>query len=93
MAIKEELAGHIDEAEWEWLRAHLERGGLIVVAGDLDLAETGVVLAANQASTVQAWIQAGKLSKPSDEQIKTWDKLQGKRFKTLIISPFVLMQE
>ncbi len=36
MTSREELASSIAEAEWEWLRAHLERGGLIVVARDLD---------------------------------------------------------
>ena len=40
-ATKEDLALTIDETEWSWLRAHLERGGLILVNDSLDLAEAG----------------------------------------------------
>ncbi|MFH1026896.1 MAG: DUF2288 family protein, partial [Pseudomonadota bacterium] len=36
---KEDLALSIDEAEWSSLRAHLERGGLILVDDSLDLAD------------------------------------------------------
>lgn len=93
MATREELTQQIDVAEWGWLRAHLERGGLIMVSPDLDLVETALVLAANETDKVQAWIDAGKLAKPSITQIQNWDQDQGKRFKTLIVSPFVLVQE
>jgi len=90
---KEELALTVDEAEWDWLRAHLERGGLIVVATDLDLVDTGSKVASNDAAAVDGWIAAGKLAKPSSAQLAAWDKERGKRFSTLIISPFVLIQE
>ena len=90
---KEELALQVDMAEWSWLRAHLERGGLIVVAPELELAEVGERIARDDTATVGAWIEAGKLSKPSDGQIATWDADKVARFSTLIISPYVLMKE
>ncbi len=90
---KEELALQIDEAEWGWLRAHLERGGVIVVAAGLDLAEAGQAIAADDTPVVAAWIKSGRLAKPSREQIATWDAMKGKRFRTLIISPYALIQE
>ena len=90
---KEELALTVDEAEWDWLRAHLERGGLIVVAPELDLVDTGSKVAGNDAAAVDGWIAAGKLAKPSQEQLAAWNEERGKRFSTLIISPFVLIQE
>lgn len=93
LPIREELSKSVDEAEWGWLRAHLERGGLIVVAPELDIVEAGVRIAADDAAAVQAWINAGKLAKPSREQVAAWDGDRGRKFMTLIVSPYVLIQE
>lgn len=90
---REELALQVDVAEWSWLRAHLERGGLIVVAPGLELAEVGERIARDDTATVGGWIESGKLSKPSDGQIAAWDADKAARFSTLIISPYVLMKE
>ncbi|RNC68165.1 MAG: DUF2288 domain-containing protein [Desulfuromonadales bacterium] len=90
---KEELALQVDVAEWSWLRAHLERGGLIVVAPELEIAAVGERIARDDTATVEAWIKAGNLSKPTDSQIAAWDANSAARFSTLIISPYVLMKE
>ena len=55
---REELALNIDEAEWQWLKPHLERGALITVAAALDLAEAGERIAADDAQLWQHWIAA-----------------------------------
>ncbi len=89
----EEVALSVDETEWDWLRAHQERGGLIVVAPGLDLMEAARKIAADDAKTVQAWINAGTLAKPSTQQIVAWDAAPGKKFRMLIVSPYVLIQE
>jgi hypothetical protein len=93
MASREELARSIDEAEWGWLRAHLERGGLIVVARELDLVETGLKIADDDSAAVRGWIDAGLLTKPSPEQIAGWDADRSRKFQVLIVSPYVLIQE
>jgi hypothetical protein len=90
---KEELAATIDMAEWGWLRAHLERGGLILVSVDMDLAETGRRIASDDTAVVSSWIASGKIGKPSAVQISQWDEEKGKRFQMLIVSPYVLIQE
>ncbi len=90
---REELGRTVDVAEWSWLRAHLERGGLIVVDRDLDLVEVGLKVAADDAAAISAWITDRNLTKPSAAQIAVWDLEQGKRFRTLIVSPYVLIQE
>lgn len=89
---REELALTIDEARWDWLRAHLERGGLIVVAADLDLADAGEKIASDDAAAVGGWIGAGKLTKPSAEQIEAWDAAPETAFRMLVVSPYVLIQ-
>ncbi|WP_129125128.1 DUF2288 domain-containing protein [Geomonas oryzae] len=90
---KEELATKVDITDWLSLRAHLERGGVIIVDPLLELAEVGGTLAADDVKTVERWLSSALLTKPSLEQIRMWDAEQGKTFNCLIISPYVLIQE
>ncbi|KAF0218334.1 MAG: hypothetical protein FD174_2951 [Geobacteraceae bacterium] len=90
---REELALTVDETEWEWLKAHLERGVVIVVSPELDLVAAGQKMAADDAATVKTWIDAGKLAKPSVEQIAAWDADNDRTFRMLVISPYILIQE
>lgn len=92
-ATKEELATKIDTTDWLSLRAHLERGGVIVVDPMLELAEVGTAVANDEVKAVERWLLSGLLSKPSVEQIKAWDVESGKAFLCLIVSPYVLVQE
>ena len=93
MATRDELALNIDEARWQWLKPHLERGALITVAAALDLAEAGERIALDDTARVAAWVAAGKIGKPTEEEIAAWDNEPDKQFLTLIISPYVLIQE
>lgn len=90
---QQELAAKIDVAEWFMLRAHLERGHLIIVDGLLDLAEVGAVVAADDVKAIERWIVSGLLGKPTARQIESWDAEKGKHFLCLIVSPYVLVQE
>jgi hypothetical protein len=93
VTIKEEMALTIDETEWQWLKPHSERGVLITVAPDLDLAEAGLRIAKDDSATVREWILAGRLGKPSAEQLAAWDVDPVKRFQMLIVSPYILIKE
>jgi hypothetical protein len=93
MTTKEELALTIDETEWGWLRAHLERGGLILVDDSLDLAEAALKVAADDIDVIEQWVSSGKLGKPSETQILHWNEEKQKKFAMLIVSPYVLIQE
>jgi hypothetical protein len=90
---KEELALAVDEAEWIWLRAHLERGGLVLVDDCLDLAEAGLKVACDDTDTIQKWVDSGMIGKPDRSQIQHWDEEKQKKFSMLIVSPYVLIQE
>ena len=93
IATKEDLALTIDETEWSWLRAHLVRGGLILVNDTLDLAEAALKIAADDVAAIDQWVSDGKLGKPSETQILHWNEDKQKKFAMLIISPYVLIQE
>lgn len=90
---KEDLYLSIGEAEWSWLKAHLERGGLILVDDSLDLADTALHVASDDTDIIQHLIEEGKLGKPNLSQMRTWDADTNKRFAMLIVSPYVLIQE
>ena len=90
---REELALNIDEAMWQWLKPHLESGALVTVAASLDLAETGERIALDDSACIAALITAGKVGKPTAEEIEEWDSEPEKKFLVLIISPYVLIQE
>ncbi|NVO00255.1 MAG: DUF2288 domain-containing protein [Geobacteraceae bacterium] len=91
--LKEELALNVDEAEWSWLKPHLDRDALITVSSVLDLAEAGERIAANDSHTVSAWINASRVGKPTDDEITKWNADPQKKFLILIVSPYVLIQE
>jgi len=90
---KADLALTIDETEWCWLRAHLERGGLILVNDRLDLAEAALKVAEDDTTAIEKWINDGMFGKPTETQIGHWNEDKQKKFAMLIVSPYVLIQE
>jgi len=90
---REELALQVDEAEWGWLLPHSERGALVVVSGGLDLAEVGERMAADDSAAIQGWIDAGEIAKPTAGNLEAWNAAPDRRFRILVVSPYVLIQE
>lgn len=91
--LRAELVGNIDEAEWDWLIPHVQRDAVIVVANELDLLDVGVAIASDNVSSVQHWIGEQLLAKPSLTQMARWNSDRHKRFNSLIVQPYVLVQE
>ncbi|MBH8555159.1 DUF2288 family protein [Nostocaceae cyanobacterium CENA357] len=98
--LRAELTEILDEAEWDWLIPHVQRDAVIVVALDLDLLDVGVAIASDNISLVQQWIDQQLIAKPSEVQIGEWNSYalsglneRSKRFHTLILQPYVLVQE
>lgn len=87
------LKEDLDEAEWSWLKPHVTRDAVVIVQRPLDLVQVGEVMAQNQVNQIQAWLTQGLLAKPTAEQIQQWDQAPTKRFNSLIVQPFVLIQE
>ncbi len=87
------LAEQVDTAQWQWLRAHNERGALILVERMLELGVVGERLVADDSATVQAWLASRLVSKPTAEQVAAWNAEPDKLFSMLVVSPFVLIQE
>lgn len=91
--LRAELVENLDQAEWEWLIPHAQRDAVLVVAGQLDLLDVGVAIASDNVSLVQQWIGEQLLYKPSPTQLSNWNGDRTKRFNTLIVQPYVLIQQ
>lgn len=91
--LRAELVESLDEAEWNWLIPHVQRDAVIVVAEQLNLVDVGVALASDNVASVQSWIDEQLIHKPSAPQISDWNGDRTKRFNSLIVQPFVLIQE
>lgn len=91
--LRDELAGNLDQAEWNWLAPHARRDSVIVVEPELDLLDVGVAIANDNVPYVQRWIDESLIHKPSTKQISDWNHDQTKRFNALIVQPYVLVQE
>jgi hypothetical protein len=91
--IRAELSENVDEAEWDWLIPHVKRDVVIVVSPQVDLIDVGVAIASDKTSDIQVWMDEALITKPSNTQLGDWNANRSKRFKTLIVQPFVLVQE
>jgi len=86
-------ANEIEDVEWHWLRPHHGRDALIIVAPDLDLADAAARISADDTVQVGSWVAAGRLAKPTRQQIAIWDDAPVRTFRMLIVQPYVLIQE
>jgi hypothetical protein len=87
-----ELAALVDEAAWEWLMPHAQRDAIVIVSVNLDLPDVGEALTTDNTATVQRWIDEQLLRKPSPEELVIWAGDRTRRFKALIVQPYVLVQ-
>ncbi len=81
------------EVHWRELKIHLQRDAIITVAQALDIIDVAVAVADDDKEIVEGWIGSEQLGKPTEEQLKTWEKTQEKPFRMLIVQPFILIQE
>jgi hypothetical protein len=91
--LRQEIAQSLDEAAWDWLMPHARRDALILISPYLDLLDVGVAIATDNTPQIQAWMSEQLIQKPSAEQLTLWNKTPDKRFKAIIIQPFVVAQE
>ncbi len=91
--LREQLTELLDEAELEWLKPHIQKDAVIIVAPDLDLLDVGVAISSDNTQSVQHWISEQLLVKPSSDILNRWNSNPDRRFQALIIQPYILVQE
>jgi hypothetical protein len=75
------------------LAAHLGRDAVFVVARSLSLIDCGVAVAVDDVEQVERWVASGELRKPSHAERGAWPGDEGRRWLSIIVHPFVLVQD
>jgi hypothetical protein len=91
--LKAQLTENLEVAEWEWLIPHAKRDAVIVVADSLDLLDVGTKSVSDDLLEMKKWVEKELIAKPSAPQISEWNSDRTKRFRTLIVQPYVFVQE
>lgn len=89
--IKTQLEEQIAEIDWKDLIPHAQRDAIVIVNHPLDLIEVGCAIAQNKTELVQNWISEQLVQKPTAEQLSEWNKQSNRKFRTIIVQPFVLI--
>lgn len=89
---REKLEKYTGEVGWEELRPHYENGALLFVDLSIPIVDAGLAIANDDIDRVAEWRGNGDLVNPSDPHAEYWKK-SGARFRALVVSPFVLIQE
>ena len=90
---KTQLAKELAAMEWQTIIPHAKRDAVIFVSEYLNLLNVGLAIAQDDTLSVQHWISEQLIHKPNDEQLGSWNDSPNKQFSTLIVQPFVLIQD
>ena len=77
---------------WPELERHFARGDVIKVAVGVDLVETALHVAENNAATVQEWLTSGRIARAELTDAEDWHARQP-MFWAVVVAPWVLVQE
>ena len=92
-SLREKLSKDVAAISWQDLLPHAKRDAVIVVKSELELPEVAAAIAEDNTSLVQKWIAKGAIAKPTAQQLSEWNDDLQKQFTTLIVQPFVVIQE
>jgi len=77
---------------WPELERHFARGDVIKVATGMDLIDAALNIAENNAATVQAWLDEGRIARAELSDAEDWHARQP-MFWAVVVAPWVLVQE
>lgn len=89
----EKLEKEIVMATWGLLKEHHEKGTLVRVDPDLDLAQVGADIAQDNVVKIRELMTNLKLGQPTLEQVQAWEEDEDVQFSMIIVQPYVLVQE
>jgi len=90
--LRAKLKSDIQATNAPELLPHHRRDALLMVRADVDILDAALAIAQDEAATVAALIDEGKLFKPSLAQLSDWCVDLELRFQFVILQPYVLAQ-
>ncbi len=91
--IKERLNRDVANTNWQDLIPHVKRDVLIVIDPKLDIIDVSEAIALDQKDLVSDWITQNLITKPSSQQLSSWNSNPQQEFVTSFVQPFVIVQE
>lgn len=89
--LRRDLEQHLGPCQPSDLRAHAERGVLLVLATELDVLEVAVALARDDTTRVSRWLEDRALVRGGPTDVDSWEG-QGARLTSAIVRPWVLVR-
>ena len=91
--IKKRLSQDVANTSWQDLIPHVKRDVLIVIDPKLDIIDVSEAIALDKKDLVSDWITQNLITKPSSQQLSSWNSNPQQEFITSIVQPFVIIQE
>ena len=92
-AIRQRLEESLGPVGVDVLLPHLARDAVFVVDASVDLIDCGVAVGMDDVDAVRGWIERGLLRKPSRAERARWPEEPERRWRSVVVQPFVLIQE
>jgi len=90
--LRQQLESEIGDCLASDLKAHIERGAVVIVAPEIELIDAGLAVAEDDADSVKYWIEKESFRRPKESEIKTWADEPELKFRSVIVRPYVLVQ-
>jgi hypothetical protein len=89
-----EFAEQIDEASWDMLKPHHERGAVFMLSDQLNLVEVATAIAKDDVGKVKSWLESKEMRQISEEEVELWEKMDREKIVNfLIVQPYVIIQK
>jgi hypothetical protein len=92
MGLREKLAAEVSATPAADLVPHFARGGLLLLAPELDLLDCAEAIARDERTKIEAWLEAGLLWRARDEDGRRLVDEPALRHQFVIVQPWVLAQ-
>jgi hypothetical protein len=92
-AVRARLEESVGPVLFSDLRAHFARDAVFLVAAGESLVACGVAVAMNDVTSIQRWLGADLLRRPTPEEQSAWAKDESRQWLAIVVQPFVLVQD
>lgn len=86
-----ELKKELGVINWKDLERFFASGKLIIINDDLDIIDVASKFNIDDSDLISSWIESDKLGFVTDDQAKSWCKLN-KEFICIVVAPWVLIK-
>ncbi|MDB4977612.1 MAG: hypothetical protein JWN48_5953 [Myxococcaceae bacterium] len=90
--LRAKLRSEVLPASWPELLYQFARGGLFLVASEVDLLDVAEAMANDDRPRIEQLLQTGALRRASDDDARVFQATPGVRLQFVIVQPWVVAQ-